>query len=85
MCKVKFIKLAYKNNNYLVYFSGLLNYAKTDADTIPEGSLNANVGRGLARVTNCTLPKRSSSISRMFFVLACLFGAAYNLSSGGGG
>ena len=31
------------------------------------------------------LPKRSSSISRMFFVLASLFGAAYYLSSGGGG
>ena len=35
--------------------------------------------------TSCTLPKRSSSISRMFFILACLFGAAHYLLSGGGG
>ena len=33
-----------KHKNDLVYFSGLLNFAKTEANTIVKGSLNANMG-----------------------------------------
>ena len=73
----------YKHDNYLVYFSRLLNYAKTEVNTVVKGSLIFNMGRGLGRVNNCTLLERSSSTSRMFFV--CLFGTAYYLSPGKGG
>ena len=45
----------YKHNNYLVYFSGLLNYSKTEVNTVVKGSLIVNMGRGLGRVDNCTL------------------------------
>ena len=45
----------YKHNNYLVYFSGLLNYAKTEVNTVVKGSLIETMGRGLGRVDNCTL------------------------------
>ena len=57
-----------KHKNDLVYFSGLLNFAKTEANTIVKGSLNANMGRGLGRVNHCTLLERNSSILRMFFL-----------------
>ena len=60
-----------KHNNDLVYFSGLLNFAKTEANTIVKGSPIVNTGRGLGRVNYCTLLERNSSILRMFF-LFCL-------------
>ena len=69
--KSSIFKLVYKHNNYLVYFSDLLNYAKTEVNTVVKDSLIVKMGRGLGRVNNCTLLERSSSIPRMF-LFACL-------------
>ena len=70
--KSNIFKLVYKHNNYLVYFSGLLNCGKTEVNTVVKGSLIVNMGRGLERVNNCTLLERSSSIPRIF-LFVCLF------------
>ena len=61
-----------KHKNDLVYFSGLLNFAKTEANTIVKGSPIVNTGRGLGRVNHRTLLERNSSILRMFFLFFCL-------------
>ena len=53
-----------KHKNDLVYFSGLLNFAKTEANTIVKGSPIVNTRRGLGRVNHCTLLERNSSILR---------------------
>ena len=66
------VKVVYKHCNYLVYFSGLLNFAKTEANTIVKGSPIMNTGRGLGKVNDCTLLERTSSIHRMFFLFFCL-------------
>ena len=66
------VKLVYKHSNYLVYFSGLLNFAKTEANTVVKGPPIMNTGRGLGKVNDCTLLERTSSIHRIFFLFFCL-------------